>query len=95
MNQNSHPKNSTRTNNNLSLTLHKAETAMVTRDWATAIKAYRQVKDKSGLGRFLRPVGITVDSDDHVIITDTAGRLQVYAKDHDYVEPEFKLEIDP
>ena len=43
MNRNRHPKNSNRTNNNLSLALHKAETAMVTRDWATAIKAYRQV----------------------------------------------------
>ncbi|MDP7579346.1 MAG: NHL repeat-containing protein [SAR202 cluster bacterium] len=74
--------------------LSKAGEYIIRRDPGT-IKAYRQVKDKSELGRFLRPVGIAVDGEDRVIITDTAGRLQVYAKDHNYVEPEFKLEIAP
>ena len=72
--------------------LSKAGEYIIRRDPGT-IKAYRQVQDKSDLGRFLRPVGIAVDGRDRVIITDIAGRLQVYAKDHEYVEPELKLQL--
>jgi DNA-binding beta-propeller fold protein YncE len=39
------------------------------------------------LGRFGRPIGIAIDEQDRVIITDARGRLVVYVKDKDYVEP--------
>ena len=39
------------------------------------------------LARFGRPVGIAVDEKDRIIITDGSGRLVVYLKDKDYVEP--------
>ncbi len=39
------------------------------------------------LARFGRPVGIAIDEKDRIIITDVIGRLQVYVKDKDYVEP--------
>ena len=57
-----------------------------------AQKAYRRVKDRTTLGLFERPVGLTVDSEDRIIITDsTRGRLQVYAKEKDYMDPQFNL----
>ena len=40
----------------------------------------------------IAPVGIAVDEDDNIIITDsTRGRLQVYAKEKDYMDPQFNL----
>ena len=57
-----------------------------------AQKAYRRVKDRTSLGLFERPVGIAIDSDDRIIITDsTRGRLQIYAKEKDYMDPQFNL----
>ena len=57
-----------------------------------AQKAYRRVKDRTSLGLFERPVGLTVDAEDRIIITDsTRGRLQVYAKEKDYMDPQFNL----
>ncbi len=57
-----------------------------------AQKAYRRVKDRTPLGLFERPVGLTVDSEDRIIITDsTRGRLQIYAKEKDYMDPQFNL----
>lgn len=57
-----------------------------------AQKAYRRVKDRTPLGLFERPVGLTVDSEDRIIVTDsTRGRLQVYAKEKDYMDPQFNL----
>ena len=57
-----------------------------------AQKAYRRVKDRTSLGLFERPVGLTVDSEDRIIITDsTRGRLQIYAKEKDYMDPQFNL----
>ena len=38
---------------------------------------------------FMRPMGIVVDEKDRIIVTDGRGRLQVYVKDPDYVEPPF------
>ena len=73
--------------------LSKAGEYIIRRDPGT-IKAFRQVKDKTHMGRFLRPVGIAIDAQDRIIVTDTAGRLQVYAKDKAYLEPELKLQID-
>ena len=56
------------------------------------VKAYRRVKDTRPLGLFNRPVGIAVDEEDRIIITDsTRGRLQVYAKEKDYMDPQFNL----
>ena len=57
-----------------------------------AQKAYRRVKDRTPLGLFERPVGLTVDSEDRIIVTDsTRGRLQVYQKEKDYMDPQFNL----
>ena len=55
-------------------------------------KAYRRVKDITPMGRFNRPVGIAVDEQDRIIVTDsTRGRLQVYVKEKDYMDPQFNL----
>ena len=52
----------------------------------------RRVSDKTPMGLFERPVGLDVDSEDRVIITDsTRGRLQIYAKEKDYMDPQFNL----
>ena len=57
-----------------------------------AQKAYRRVNDRTPLGLFERPVGLTVDSEDRIIITDsTRGRLQIYVKEKDYMDPQFNL----
>ena len=57
-----------------------------------SVKAYRRVKDKTSLALFNRPVGISVDDQDRIIITDsTRGRLQVYEKEKGYMEPQFNL----
>lgn len=56
------------------------------------VKAYRRVKDTRPLGLFERPVGLAVDEEDRIIITDsTRGRLQIYAKEKDYMDPQFNL----
>jgi hypothetical protein len=56
------------------------------------VKAYRRVKDTTALARFQRPTGIAVDEQDRIIITETTrGRLQVYSKDKDYLDPQFNL----
>ena len=40
------------------------------------------------MGLFERPVGLDIDSEDRIIITDsTRGRLQIYAKEKDYMDP--------
>ena len=36
---------------------------------------------------FERPGGLVVDDQDRVIVTDSCGRLQVYVKDNDWVDP--------
>lgn len=56
------------------------------------VKAYRRVKDTRPLGLFERPGGLVVDENDNIIITDsTRGRLQIYAKEKDYMDPQFNL----
>ena len=55
-------------------------------------KAYRRVQDITPMGRFNRPVGIAIDEQDRIIVTDsTRGRLQVYVKEKDYMDPQFNL----
>ena len=59
---------------------------------ADVVKAYRRVEDLTPLGRFERPTGIAVDEQDRIIVTEnTRGRLQVYAKEKDYMDPQFNL----
>ncbi len=56
------------------------------------VKAYRRVKDLRPLGLFERPVGIAIDEQDRIIVTDsTRGRLQVYVKEKGYMDPQFNL----
>lgn len=74
-------------------TLSKAGEYIIRRDPGT-IKAYRQVKNYTPMGRFQRPTGIEVDEQDRIIVADACGRLQVYAKDHAFVAPEVKLELE-
>ena len=56
------------------------------------VKAYRRVRDRSPLGKFNRPVGIEIDEQDRIIVSDsTRGRLQVYQKETNYLDPQFNL----
>ena len=44
------------------------------------------------MAKFQRPTGIAVDDQDRIIITETTrGRLQIYAKEKDYMDPQFNL----
>ena len=57
-----------------------------------ALKAYRRVKDTTQMARFQRPIGIAVDEQDRIMITENIrSRLQIYAKEKDYMEPQFNL----
>ena len=67
-------------------------------DWISAnpdyVKAFQRVDpvDLVQLGRFERPRGVAVDGRNRIAITDCMrGRVQVYVKDKDYVEPQFNL----
>ena len=73
--------------------LSKAGEYIIRRDPET-IRAFRQVKDTTSMGRFQRPIGIEVDAENRVIVTDACGRLQVYRKESAFVEPELKLELE-
>ncbi len=58
----------------------------------TTQQAYRRVKDLTPLGLFDRPVGIAIDDQDRIIVTDsTRCRLQVYVKERGYMDPQFNL----
>ena len=37
--------------------------------------------------KFERPAGLVIDDQDRLIVTDICGRLQVYVKDNDWVDP--------
>jgi DNA-binding beta-propeller fold protein YncE len=55
-------------------------------------KAYARVEDLSPLGKFDRPRGIAIDERDRVVVVDsTRCRLQVYAKEDGYTDPELNL----
>lgn len=36
---------------------------------------------------FLRPIGIAIDTQDRIVVSDARSRLLVYVKDNEYVEP--------
>ena len=56
------------------------------------VKAYRRVKDMTPVAKFARPVGIAIDDEDRIIISETVrSRLQVYEKEKEYLEPQFNL----
>ena len=57
------------------------------RDPDTPKRINRYVNPLPRISRFERPVGIAVDQEDRVIVTDSQGRLVVYVKDKDYEEP--------
>lgn len=69
----------------------KAGTYVINRN-STILPAYDRIDDFSEIGKFRRPKGIEVDDKDRVIVADGMGRLQVYAKIRDYVEPEISNE---
>ena len=50
-------------------------------------KADARIDTGPTLGRFDRPIGIAIDSDDRVYVTDSRrGRIQVYQKDREFVD---------
>ena len=58
------------------------------------VKAYQRIDPTElvRMGHFERPRGIAIDDEDRIVITDsTRGRLQVYAKDKNYLVPQFNL----
>ncbi|PZC44211.1 MAG: DNA-binding beta-propeller fold protein YncE [Chloroflexi bacterium] len=58
------------------------------------VRALDRVSDEDmlELGRFERPRGIAIDQEDRVVVTDcTRCRLQIYAKDKDFADPQFNL----
>ena len=56
------------------------------------VKAYRRVEDMSLMARFDRPCGIKIDDQDRIIVVDSnSGRLQIYKKLRDYLDPQFNL----
>ena len=57
-----------------------------------ALKAYRRVEDTTPLARFERPTSIAIDEQGRIIISEsTRGRLQIYEKEKDYMDPQFNL----
>lgn len=53
-----------------------------------SIKRFRQNDDVMPyLAKFGRPLGIAIDDQDRIIVTDARGRLMVYRKDKEYMEP--------
>lgn len=56
-------------------------------------KMRRRVKSLEQEWRFCHPTGVAFDTEQHrVIVTDgQRGRLQIYVKDRDYLEPQFNL----
>ena len=67
--------------------LSKAGVYNISRDAESMKKLRANEGIMEHLARFGRPIGIAVDDKDRVVIADARGRLQVYAKDHDYVVP--------
>ena len=68
--------------------LSKAAQNALSRSSGEGFKIFnRNENAMSAFATLMRPVGIDIDEKDRIIITDGRGRLQVYVKDHDYVDP--------
>ena len=68
--------------------LSKAGEYVLDRNGGINRQAFEKDPDAwSELTRFVQPVGLAVDSEDRIIVTDLCGRLQVYAKDNGWVDP--------
>ena len=51
------------------------------------MKLINQNSNKKYFEKFGRPTGISINKNNQVIIADTRGRLHVYQKDNEYIEP--------
>ena len=74
--------------------LSKAGKNVVSRQLAWS-QAYQhvEVEEFTKLGLFGRPIGIEINCNNTIIITDTKGRLQVYKKVKDFVEPPKNVKV--
>ena len=55
-------------------------------------KAFNRAQDTTSLGLFERPVGIAIDENDRIIISETVRcRLQVYVKEKNFMDPQYNL----
>lgn len=68
--------------------LSKAGKNVIERDlgWQLAYKRV-EIEEFTKLGLFGRPIGIEINKENSILITDTKGRLQVYKKQSNYVDP--------
>jgi DNA-binding beta-propeller fold protein YncE len=67
--------------------LSKAAHYLLNRDSAFVQTINRNEDVMPIVREFLRPTGIAIDEQDRVVVADGRGRLLVYLKDNDYVEP--------
>ena len=74
--------------------LSKAGKNVVSRQLAWS-QAYQhvEVEEFTKLGLFGRPIGIEINCNNTIVITDTKGRLQVYKKVKDFVEPPKNVKV--
>lgn len=67
--------------------LSKAGNYLLNRD-AAFIKIINRRENVMPVAQaFLRPTGIAIDEEDRIVVADGRGRLTVYLKDNEYVEP--------
>ena len=68
--------------------LSKAAEYVLSRNGGIHMEAFLKEDDvMTRVKNFDRPVGLVVDDQDRLIVTDICGRLQVYRKDNDWVDP--------
>ena len=74
--------------------LSKAGKNVVSRQLAWS-QAYQhvEVEEFTKLGLFGRPIGIEINCNNTIVITDTKGRLQVYKKVKDFIEPPKNVKV--
>jgi DNA-binding beta-propeller fold protein YncE len=67
--------------------LSKAGNYLLNRDSAFIKIINRSENVMPVVQAFLRPTGIAIDEEDRIVVADGRGRLTVYLKDNEYVEP--------
>ena len=67
--------------------LSKAAQYVTARDPDTIKRLNREDAPHKYLSRFSRPVGIDIDEQDRIFVTDALSRIVVYNKDREYQEP--------